>query len=122
LLLPPPLLCACWFSLSVLEIAKSCGPKDRVLHHQVISSSIFNSINLLSIFYLIKVLCHTILAAVLGPCLSRQIVDDFPNKSDIRHGVEDVSDRNVFAVPHGLTVQANLNFVWNFTLQKPYSH
>ena len=51
-------------------------------------------------FYLVKVLCYSMLTTVLVLCLSGQIVDHLARQPDFGHGVEDGSVGNVIAYPH----------------------
>ena len=50
------------------------------------------------------------------------IVDHFTRKSDICHGVEDDSVRNVIADLHDLAVEAGLNSVYILSLPQSYRH
>ena len=60
-------------------------------------------------FYLVKVLCYSMLATVLVLCLSGQIVDHLTRQPDVGHGVEDGSVRYVIADSHDLPVEARLH-------------
>ena len=73
-------------------------------------------------FYLVEVLCYSVLTSVLVLCLSGQVVDHLTRQPDVGHGVEDSSVGNVIADPHDLPVEARLHPVDVVTFPQSHCH